>query len=97
MTQETTTPDGFEVVAICTDNTVTEPFGTYADITSAVKRKKELEHDGGTLRQVDRFEVHRIRDSWYSCPQCDWSGERCPRDDHYPVCPDCLSIVDVHR
>ena len=31
----------------------------------------------------------------YRCTRCDWSGDDCQRDDHYPVCPECGAIVDV--
>lgn len=31
----------------------------------------------------------------YRCTRCDWVGQECERDDHYPVCPECGAIVDV--
>lgn len=31
----------------------------------------------------------------YLCRRCDWLGDECARDDHYPVCPSCGRIVDV--
>ena len=96
-TNETTdAPDVWEVVAVCTDESVTDPYGTHVTVTSAERQKQQLQRAiADASRFVDHYEVRRIAERWYSCTQCEWSGERCARDDHYPVCPDCSAIVDV--
>lgn len=59
MTTTNETTDGWAVVAICTDGSVTEPFGTYASKVEA-ERICKMNNVAMKQRHVDRYEVRQL-------------------------------------
>ena len=61
MAQETTTSDGWMVVAVATDGTVTSAFSTHASKKDAQEQVDMRMRDIAFMpKQVDRFEVRQV-------------------------------------
>jgi len=57
----TDAPDVWEVVAVCTDDSVTDPYGTYESKDAAERHKHQLQRAiADASRFVDRYEVRQI-------------------------------------
>jgi hypothetical protein len=61
MTRTNETSDGWAVVAVCTDESVTDPYGTYQSKAAAERHKQQLQRAiADASRFVARYEVRQI-------------------------------------